>query len=107
MKYGNKKTEVNGIVFDSQKEARRYIDLSLLEQAGEISGLKRQVKYVLITGKRWSDGHKHRDTVYIADFVYQENGQTVVEDVKGYRTDVYKLKRELMKDKFDIEIREV
>ncbi len=106
MKYHSEKTFVDGIRFDSKKEARRYIVLKMLEDMGEITGLRRQVKFTLITGKRWSDGHKHRDTVYIADFVYTENGVIVVEDVKGFRTDAYRIKRELMKEKYNIEVKE-
>ena len=107
MKYGNKKTTFAGITFDSKKEAERYIVLKAMENLGAIKDLRRQVPFVLIEGKRWSNGKKHRDTVYKADFVYTLDDETVVEDVKGFRTDVYKLKRELMKDKYDIEISEV
>lgn len=106
-KYGNKRTEVDGIVFDSRKEANRWAELQMMEKAGVIQRLERQKTYVLIPGMRWSDGKKHRDTIYKADFVYIEDGKTVVEDVKGVRTPVYKLKRELMKQIYDIEIREV
>lgn len=107
-KYGNKKTERDGITFDSRKEARRYDELKLWEKVGGISNLQRQVKYILIRGQRWrSDGKKHRDTVYIADFVYEMDGKVIVEDVKGFRTDVYRIKRELMKMLYDIEVKEV
>ena len=107
MKYGNKKTECDGILFDSKAEAGRYIELKLMEKMGVIQDLAWQVPFTLIKGQRWSDGKKHKDTVYKADFVYTENGQTVVEDVKGFLTKVYKLKKELMKEKYGIEIREV
>ena len=107
MKYHNTKTEYKGILFDSQKEAQRYAILLVLEQVGEIDNLRRQVKYTLITGQRWSNGKKHRDTNYIADFVYERNGETIVEDVKGFRTQAYKIKKELMKDRHGIEILEV
>lgn len=107
MKYHNHKTEFDGILFDSKKEAMRYAILRSMEQIGEIKDLRRQVKYTLIEGKRWSNGKKHRDTVYIADFVYRLNGRQIVEDVKGFRTPEYKLKRELMKDRYNIEIQEV
>ena len=94
--------------FDSKKEFERFKQLQLLEEIGEIEDLQRQVRFVLITGRRWSDGKKHRDTVYVADFVYRlPNGEKVVEDVKGFRTPVYRLKRELMKDIYGIEIQEV
>lgn len=108
-KYGNIKTEIDGNMFDSRAEANRWVELRLMEQVGYISELRRQVPFTLIQGQRWSDGKKHRDTVYIADFVYIDNdtGLTVVEDVKGFRTDAYKIKRELMKDRYGIEIREI
>lgn len=106
-KFHNKKTEYNGILFDSKKEAMRYAILLSLEQLGEIRNLRRQVRYKLIEGKRWSNGKKHKDTVYVADFVYLLHGKEIVEDVKGMRTPVYKLKRELMKEKYNIEIQEV
>lgn len=107
MKYHNHKTEFDGILFDSKKEAQRYAILRGMEWAGAIRNLRRQVKYKLIEGRRWSNGKKHRDTYYIADFVYTVHGREVVEDVKGIRTPVYKLKRELMKEKYNIEIQEV
>lgn len=107
-KYGNRKTEVDGIVFDSKKEAEPYIELRMMEEAGEISNLQRQVPYVLIQGQRWSDGKKRRDTIYRPDFVYfDRDGTLTVEDVKGVLTEAYKIKKALMKDRFGIEIREV
>lgn len=108
-KYGNKKTWVDGIPFDSVREAKRYRELKLLEDAGYIVDLELQKSFVLISGKRWSDGKKHRDTVYRSDFVYRDTltGETIVEDAKGFRTPVYKIKKELMKDIYGIEIREV
>lgn len=107
MKYGNRKSLAEGIEFDSKAEAMRFLQLRAREQNGEISELRLQVKFQLTSGGRWRNGKMHRKTYYIADFVYLENGQTVVEDVKGFRTAVYKLKRELMKEIYDIEIREV
>lgn len=107
MKYHNKKTEVDGIVFDSKAEAKRWNELRMMEKMGLIRHLERQVPFLLIRGQRWSGGRKHRDTYYKADFVYYENGQQIVEDVKGVRTEGYRIKRELMKDRYGIEIREV
>lgn len=107
-KYRNVKTEADGILFDSKAEAQRWLELRILEHSGMITRLRRQVPFVLIKGTVWSDGKKHRDTKYIADFYYiDEDGRIVVEDVKGYRTAVYKLKREIMKDVYGIEIKEV
>lgn len=106
-KYRNKKIEVDGIIYDSKKEARRYKELLLLEQAGEIADIQRQVKFVLIPAQREPDriGAKggryqgktiEREVTYIADFVYWKNGALVVEDTKGFRTKDYIIKRKLM-----------
>ena len=92
-KYGNKKTEVDGIVFDSQKEANRYCELKLLEHQGVIADLELQPKYELCVG-----GVKVCD--YKADFRYMNSsGGRTVEDVKGgeaTKTPVYRLKKKLM-----------
>jgi hypothetical protein len=90
-KYNAKKTYVDGIAFDSKKEAKRYQELKLLERGGVISDLDCQVKFELIPKQEGE-----RPCYYVADFVYTENGKKVVEDVKGFRTDIYKLKRKLM-----------
>ena len=105
-KYRNKKTEIDGIVFDSKAEANRYLDLKFFETNGMISNLQRQVKFELIPAQK---GYlrSERPVTYIADFVYDEDGVTVVEDVKGMRTDAYKIKRKLMKYVYDIEVREI
>lgn len=101
-KYHAIKTEVDGIIFDSKKEAKRYGELKLLQRAGEISDLELQVPYILIKKSKYG-----RDIKYIADFVYKDkNGKVVVEDNKGVRTDVYKLKRRLMAEIYNIEIYE-
>lgn len=117
-KYGNKKIEVDGVSFDSKKEAKRYRELLLLEQAGEISDIQRQVKYVLIPAQKEPDriGAKggcykgktiERECAYIADFVYRKNGETIVEDTKGFRTKDYIIKRKLMLWVFGIRIVEI
>ena len=107
-KYGNKKTELDGIVFDSKHEAERWIELKYLARAGIITDLKRQVKYTLI-GAQYDENKKliERPVTYIADFVYKENGKIVVEDAKGMRTDVYKIKRKLLLMIYGIRIKEV
>lgn len=121
-KYGNKKITVNGQVFDSKKEYKRYCDLSLLERAGEITNLQRQVPFLLIPEQRapstevYKKGSRagqpkpgpvlERKVVYIADFVYQENGETVVEDAKGMRTKEYIIKRKLLLYRYGIRIKE-
>lgn len=91
-KYGNRKMKSpDGQVFDSVKEFHRWGVLKLLERAGKISDLKRQVKYELIPKQEGE-----RACTYIADFVYYENGKLVVEDSKGFKTDAYKIKKKLM-----------
>jgi hypothetical protein len=112
---------VNGIEFDSRKEARRYQELLLLQRAGVILNLKRQVKYVLIPaqyeyyerygkkGQELKPGQRliEKECAYIADFVYEENGKEVVEDTKGIKTKDYIIKRKLMLYTHGIRIREV
>lgn len=98
-KYGNRKTTLNGVEFDSHKEAQRYAQLRLLERAGKISNLRRQVKYVLIPAQRDEKGKLlERECSYVADHVYFDLalGKVVVEDVKGVRTEAYKIKKKLM-----------
>ena len=117
-KYHNKKTTVDGITFDSLKEAKRWKELLLMLKSGAIQDLQRQVRFVLIPSQREPDTigkkggvHKgkllERECVYIADFVYKENGKTVVEDTKGMRTTEYVIKRKLMLYIHNIRIKEV
>jgi len=117
-KYNAVKTEVDGITFDSKKEARRYEALRELEQNGEIHDLRRQVKYTIIPEQRLPDviGPKggitkgkllERPVTYVADFVYNlPDGGTVVEDCKGVRTPDYIIKRKLMRFLMGIEVQE-
>ena len=107
-KYNSKKTVVDGQKFDSKKEARRYQELLLLEKAGEIKNLSRQVKFVLIPSQRDENGKVvERECSYKADFTYEEGIKTVVEDVKGFRTKEYIIKRKLMLYQYGIRLREV
>ena len=106
-KYKNRKLTIDGEVFDSRKEYARYRELALLQGAGQISDLKRQVKYELIPTQRIGGTVVEKSCVYIADFVYIENGETVVEDTKGFRTRDYIIKRKLMLHVHGIRIREV
>ena len=106
-KYGNKKITVDGVTFDSKKEYFRWCELCLLEKAGQITDLKRQVKFELIPSQRIAGKVVERPVHYVADFVYQENGQTVVEDTKGVKTKDYILKRKMMLHIHGIKIREV
>lgn len=99
-KYNARKVLVDGHTFDSTKEAVRYQELKFLEKAGEIKELELQPKFVLqddfICG-----GKGYREICYIADFMYTDkDGQKVVEDVKGYKTDVYALKKKLFLKKY-------
>lgn len=116
-KYHSRKVEVDGEVFDSVKEYRRYCELSLLERAGAITDLERQVKYVLLPAqyapvfdvktKKWKDKCIERECSYYADFVYKENGKKIVEDTKGFRTPEYRVKKKLMLYIHGIQIKEV
>ena len=91
-KYGNRKMKApDGQVFDSVKEFHRWGCLRLLERAGRISDLKRQVSYELIPKQEGE-----RACCYVADFTYYENGKLVVEDCKGCQTEVFKIKKKLM-----------
>lgn len=104
-KYGNRKVRVDGILFDSEAEAIRYGQLKLMENAGSIAGLTLQPVFVLAPSVIMG-GRKKPPLRYLADFAYYENGQLIVEDVKGCLTDVYRVKRHLMRSVHGIEIRE-
>lgn len=118
-KYHAVKTQIDGITFDSKREANRYQELKLLERAGQIKDLQLQVPFTLIPSQKDEETGKtlERAVTYKADFVYKEKldipfsdaekWETVVEDVKGMRTDVYKIKRKLMLKEHGIRIREV
>lgn len=106
-KYHNKKVYYDGHWFDSQKEKSWYIKYKLMEQAGEIHDLKMQVPFILIETFKLQD-KTYRKTIYKADFTFiDKQGKYHVIDVKGIRTDVYKLKKKLMAWKYGIEIEEV
>lgn len=103
-KYGARKS--GG--YDSRKEQRRSNELKLMQRAGLISNLREQVKYVLIPTQRDSCGKLlEKECSYYADFVYDRNGVTVVEDTKGVRTKEYIIKRKLMSYVYGIRIKEV
>ena len=102
-KYHNKKD--GG--FDSKRERARYSDLMLMQEAGEIYQLQRQVKFTLIPAQYRDGKCIERACCYVADFTYRKkNGTFVVEDCKGFRTDVYRIKRKLMLERYDIRIKE-
>lgn len=94
-KYHAKKTTVDGIEFDSAKEAKRYVKLRDMQEAGRIQGLRLQVPFELLPSFE-CDGVKYRGMKYIADFVYVRDGALVVEDCKGVKTPEYKMKKKLM-----------
>lgn len=102
-KYHNRKVTVDGITFDSVKEASRYQELKLLERAGEITALVRQVKIELIPKTKL-----YRACYYIPDFTYFDKRvqKTIYEDVKGMKTKEYLLKRKLLYWRHGIEILE-
>lgn len=106
-KYHAKKTTVDGITFDSKREADRYLILKGMEEDGSIEDLRRQVRYELIPAFD-VDGVHYRPVFYVADFVYidKETGEEVVEDVKGMRTDVYRLKSKLFARRYGKVIKE-
>lgn len=109
MKYRNTKTIVDGIKFDSKLEARRYTELKLLERAGEIKDLKLQPVYELIPSFK-KNGKTYRKTTYKADFSYFDNklDKLIVEDTKGFKTDVYMLKKKMFEYKYqELEIKEI
>lgn len=105
-KYGAIKTQVDGITFDSKREAARYVELKQLEKRGAISHLALQPKFELIP-PMVMDGKKQRAIYYIADFSYVDHlGIKVIEDVKGMKTREYQIKRRLMMHRYGIEVKE-
>lgn len=108
-KYHNKKVIYNGIKFDSKKERARFITLKQLEKAGIIKELELQKKFLLQEGYTNAKGKKIRPIYYIADFFYYDciNNKWVVEDTKGVRTEVYKLKKKLFEYKYNLTIDEL
>ena len=122
-KYRNKKISYNGQAFDSKKEYRRYRELLLLQKANQIEELDCQTKFVLIPGQRDSSEEVYKrgpkkgqlkpgnviekECAYYADFTYKENGELVVEDTKGVKTEAYKIKKKMMLYFYGIRIREV
>lgn len=116
-KYHSTKIVTEEGTFDSKREYKRWLVLKDMERLGLISGLERQVPYELIPTQKLKTPRYNKKTKkyqrseisvrYIADFVYEEDGKTVIEDAKGMQTDTYKIKRKLMKFIHGIEIREV
>lgn len=102
-KYRALKTTVEGITFDSALEAKRYKQLKLLEEAGAIKNLQLQPKFRLMDSFKYG-GKTIRAIDYIADFMYQEDGKRIVEDVKGMRTKDYIIKSKLFIRKYILEL---
>lgn len=106
-KYKNQPTTVGEVSFDSKAEARRFLYLQRLEQAGEISDLQRQVAFELAPSVTVA-GRKRPPLRYLADFTYRaKDGTLTVEDVKGAVTDAYRIKRHLMAAVHGIEVKEI
>ena len=106
-KYHARKTTVDGVTFDSKREADRYLVLKGMEEDGLIEDLRRQVRYELIPAFD-VDGKHYRPVYYVSDFTYtdRETGEEIVEDVKGMKTDVYRLKSKLFARRYGKAIKE-
>ena len=98
-KYGNRKVIVDDYIFDSIQESKRYKELKLLLRAGKISNLELQPHFLLQESFK-KNGKTYRKIEYIADFKYTENNKTIVEDVKGIQSDVFKIKHKLFGKKY-------
>ena len=108
-KYRNQRTEIDGIKFDSKGEANRWCELKLMEKAGQITNLRRQIawelipnQYAVVEGRRKC---VERRVTYVADFVYQRGEELIVEDYKGIETEAFKIKKKMMRWLFGIEVR--
>jgi len=107
-KYSNKKVEVDGILFDSKKEAKVYVELKQAEARGEILDLRRQVTFTLLPSQYINGKCVERPLTYIADFVVEHpDGEVVVIDCKGFRDTVYRIKKKLMLHFHRVQIKEV
>ncbi len=105
-KFGNVKATVGAQNFDSKREARRFVVLQDRERRGEISKLERQITYVLAPSVKIAGEKRARPALrFKADFRYVENGQTVVEDAKGYSDTAFRIRQHLMKSVHGIDVR--
>lgn len=109
MKYRNRACQIGAEKYRSQREAGRHQELLLLQRAGEIAGLVREVPFVLAPGVRIDGEKRARPALrFFADYVYStKEGRTVVEDAKGMATPVYRLKKHLMATVHGIHVKEV
>jgi hypothetical protein len=106
-KYKAKPCTIDGQNYRSQKEARRHQELLLLQRAGQISGLVREVPFVLAPGVKIEGEKRKRPAIrYVADFVYESGGKTIIEDAKGMQTPVYRLKKHMMAVTHGIHVKE-
>lgn len=105
-KYSNRKTEFGGLTFDSKAEAKRWSELVILERMSQISNLRRQVAFELAPSVRLACAKRAKPALkYIADFVYIEKGEQVVEDTKGVLTEAFRIKQHLMKSVHGVDVR--
>lgn len=98
-KYHNVKETVGNLKFDSKKERQRFEELLLLEQSGKIRDLKLQHEFTLQGAFTDTEGNRTRAIKYIADFTYWQGNLFIIEDVKGMKTDVYRIKKKMMSEK--------
>ena len=109
-KYKNKKTIIDGTTFASIKEAKRYTQLKLLEKAGLITELELQKKFILQPDYVNNEGKKIRKITYVADYFYYDKKKKkyIVEDTKGFRTEVYKIKKKIFEFQYpNLTIKEI
>lgn len=99
-KFHAQKTTVNGVVYDSKKEAKRAVELQYLEKIGQIQDLRQQVEFVLQDSFVNNEGKKIRAIVYVGDFCYTQDGVKIIEDTKGFRTKEYSIKKKLLMYKY-------
>jgi hypothetical protein len=108
-KYHSKKIVIDEITFDSKKEGNRYLELKMLEKAGKIKDLELQKVFELQPSFK-KNGKTYRKITYKADFSYFdiEKGKCIVEDIKGFKTEVYKLKKKMFEYKYqELELKEI
>jgi hypothetical protein len=106
-KFGNRKVELDGEKFDSKAEASRYLQLLTMQRARLITDLRRQVAYELAPSVKFVGAARATPALrYVADFVYRQEGKTVIEDCKGFKTEGYRVKRHLMKALLGLDILE-
>ena len=106
-KFNNQKIVTPDGKFDSKKEYKRWLELKEMEAQGKITNLMRQVPFELVPHQKHNGKVIELAVKYYADFTYEVDGVRIVEDTKGVKTDVYKIKRKLMLERYGIRIKEV